>query len=127
MNDMLARAACDFKNDATHRQNIAKDIENEIAIAQCGRRILAVVAHSSWRAPRTPTLAIPMEQEFVAKRRKRALGHTRALPRPPPPDGKRPLFPAIFPNQLAPIVRNGGDGRSGALHDALGHVGTAAI
>ena len=35
----------------------------------------------------------PMEQEFVAKRRKRAFGHTRALPRRPPPDGKRPLFP----------------------------------
>ena len=34
-----------------------------------------------------------MEQEFVAKRRKRALGDTRALPRHPPPDGKRPLFP----------------------------------
>jgi hypothetical protein len=53
-----------------------------------------------------------MEQEFVAKRRKRALGHTRALPRRPPPDGKRPLFPAIFPDQLAPIVRSGGDGQS---------------
>ena len=64
-----------------------------------------------------------MEQEFVAKRRKRALGDTRALPRHPPPDGKRPLFPAIFPDQLAPIVRNVGDGRSGALHDALGMSG----
>jgi hypothetical protein len=43
---------------------------------------------------------------------KERLGNTRALPRRPPPDGKRPLFPAIFPDQLAPIVRNGGDGRS---------------
>jgi hypothetical protein len=32
MDDMLARAACDFKDDASHREDIAKDIENEIAI-----------------------------------------------------------------------------------------------
>jgi hypothetical protein len=42
----------------------------------------------------------------------RAPSATRALPSHPPPDGKRALFPAIFPDQLAPIVRNGGDGRS---------------
>jgi hypothetical protein len=42
MNDMLA---CDFEDDARLWQDIAKDIENEIAIAQCRRRILAVVAH----------------------------------------------------------------------------------
>jgi hypothetical protein len=41
-----------------------------------------------------------MEQEFVSKQRRRTLGHTRVLPRNPPPDGKRPLFPAIFPDQL---------------------------
>jgi hypothetical protein len=40
MDDILARAACDFKDDASHRQ----DIENEIAIPQCRRRILAAVA-----------------------------------------------------------------------------------
>ena len=32
MNYMLAGAACDFKDDARRRQEIAKDIENEIAI-----------------------------------------------------------------------------------------------
>jgi hypothetical protein len=45
MDDMLASAAGDFKDDARHRQHIAKDIENEVAIAHCCRRILAVVAH----------------------------------------------------------------------------------
>jgi hypothetical protein len=49
MNDMLASAACDFEDDARLWQDIAKDIENEIAIAQSRRRILAVVAHSSSR------------------------------------------------------------------------------
>ncbi len=33
MDDVLARAACDFENDARRRQNISKHIENEIAIA----------------------------------------------------------------------------------------------
>jgi transposase-like protein len=32
-NDMLARAACDFKDDARPRQDNTKDGENEIAIA----------------------------------------------------------------------------------------------
>jgi hypothetical protein len=32
MNDVLARAACDFEDYAAHWQDIAKDIENEIAI-----------------------------------------------------------------------------------------------
>ena len=53
MNDVLARAACDFKDDARRRQDIAKDIENEIAITQCCGRILAIVAHSSSRIPGT--------------------------------------------------------------------------
>ena len=44
MNDMLASAACDFEDDARLWQDIAKDIEDEIAIAQCRRRILAAVA-----------------------------------------------------------------------------------
>jgi hypothetical protein len=47
MNDMLARAACDFEDDACHRQDVAKDIENEIAIAYCRRRVLAMVGHLS--------------------------------------------------------------------------------
>jgi hypothetical protein len=32
MNDVLARAACDFEDDTPLRQDIPKDIENEIAI-----------------------------------------------------------------------------------------------
>jgi hypothetical protein len=47
MNDVLARAACDFKDDSRPWQDIAKDIENEIAIAQRRGRILAVVAHQA--------------------------------------------------------------------------------
>jgi hypothetical protein len=42
MNDVLTRAACDFEDDTRHRQDIAKDIENEIAIAQ--------VAGAYWRS-----------------------------------------------------------------------------
>jgi hypothetical protein len=33
MNDLLAQATCDFKDDGRLRQDIVKDIENEIAIA----------------------------------------------------------------------------------------------
>ena len=54
MNDVLARAACDFKDDARRRQDIAKDIENEIAITDCRRRVLAVIDH----LPRTFNLAL---------------------------------------------------------------------
>jgi hypothetical protein len=32
MNDVLARAACDFEDDTPYRKDFAKDIENEIAI-----------------------------------------------------------------------------------------------
>ena len=45
MNDVLARAACDFEDDALRRQHITKDTENEIAIAQCCGCILARVVH----------------------------------------------------------------------------------
>ena len=45
MNDVLTRAACDFEDDTRHRQDVAKDIENEIAIAHCCRRVLAVIGH----------------------------------------------------------------------------------
>jgi hypothetical protein len=45
MNDVLTRAACDFEDDTRHRQDIAKDIENEIAIAYCRGRVLAVIGH----------------------------------------------------------------------------------
>jgi hypothetical protein len=57
MNDVLARTTCDLKDDSGRWQNIAKDIENEIPIAQCGKRIPAVVAHSSGRTAGTPTIA----------------------------------------------------------------------
>jgi hypothetical protein len=45
MNDVLTRAACDFEDDTCRRQNIAKDIENEIAIPYCRRCVLAVIGH----------------------------------------------------------------------------------
>ena len=54
MNDMLARAACDFDDDTRRRQDIAKDIENEIAITYCRRRVLAAIGH----LPRTFDLAL---------------------------------------------------------------------
>ena len=50
INDVLARAACDFEDDALRRQDITKDTENEIAIAQCRRGILAGVVHHHPRA-----------------------------------------------------------------------------
>jgi hypothetical protein len=49
MNDVLARAACDPKDDSHRWQDIARDIENEIAIAKHRRCILAIVAPSSSR------------------------------------------------------------------------------
>ena len=45
MDDMLSSAACDFKNVARRWQDVAKDVENEIAIARCRGRKLTVVAH----------------------------------------------------------------------------------
>jgi hypothetical protein len=45
MKDVLARAACDFKDCASHRQDIVNDIQSEIAIAYCRRRVLAVIGH----------------------------------------------------------------------------------
>jgi hypothetical protein len=45
MNDVFARAACDFKDYAGRWQGIAENIENEIAIAYCRRRVLPVIGH----------------------------------------------------------------------------------
>ena len=45
VNDMLAGAACDFEDIALCRQNLTKDIENEIAIPYCRRCVLAVIGH----------------------------------------------------------------------------------
>jgi hypothetical protein len=54
MNDMLARVACDFKDCARRRQDIAKEVENEVAITDCRRRVLAVIDY----LPRTFDLAL---------------------------------------------------------------------
>src|SRR5271166_7212274 len=45
MDDVLARAARDFEDDPLCRQDITKDAENEIAIAQCCGGILTEVGH----------------------------------------------------------------------------------
>ena len=50
INDVLARAACDFEDDALRRQDIPKDTENEIAIAQRCRGILMGVDHIRMRS-----------------------------------------------------------------------------
>jgi hypothetical protein len=65
MNHVLTRAACDFEDDTRHRQDIAKDIENEIAVAYCRRRVVAVIGH----LPRTFNLALaPLTvRAFVAE------------------------------------------------------------
>jgi hypothetical protein len=55
MDDILARAACDSRMTPVI-EDIAKDIENEIAITQCRRRILAVVAHLPQGYRGTPTI-----------------------------------------------------------------------
>ena len=54
MNDVLTRAACNFEDDTPQRQDISKDIENEIAITDCRRGVLAVIGH----LPRTFNLAL---------------------------------------------------------------------
>jgi hypothetical protein len=61
----VARAACDFEDDTRHRQDVAKDIENEIAITDCRRRVLAVIDH----LPPTFNLALaPLSpRAFVVK------------------------------------------------------------
>ena len=65
MNDVLTRAACDFEDDTRHRQDISKDIENEIAIADCRGRVLAVIDH----LPRTFNFALASltPRAFVAE------------------------------------------------------------
>ena len=41
--------------------------------------------------------------------------------------GNLPLFPGIFPDQMAPIVRNGADGERELVHGALWDAGTASV
>ena len=41
--------------------------------------------------------------------------------------GNLPLFPGIFPDQMAPIVRNGADGERELVMAALGHAGAASV
>src|SRR6516165_887022 len=75
MNDVLARAACDFEDDTRRRQNIAKDIENEIAIRYCRRRVLAVIRHfppifemaSAWLTPRASASFARSSDVFIAE------------------------------------------------------------
>ena len=65
MNDVLTRAACDFEDDTRRRQDIAKDIEDEIAVTYGRRRVQAVIGH----CPRTFNLALaPLTRRaFVAE------------------------------------------------------------
>ena len=44
----------DFEDDTRHRQDVAKGIENEIAVADCRGRVLAVIDH----LPRTFNFAL---------------------------------------------------------------------
>ena len=74
MNDVLTRAACDFENNARRRQNTTKDIENGIAIAQGGRRMLTVVAH----LPHAFRELRPQDSRCIEGRRQR----TKSAPRP---------------------------------------------
>jgi hypothetical protein len=52
MNDVLARAACALEDDPLCRQDITKDIDNEIAIAQRYRTHVGGGRSSSARVPR---------------------------------------------------------------------------
>ena len=45
MDDVFARAAGDFEDDALCRQDITKDAEHEIAVAQCCGGVLPEVVH----------------------------------------------------------------------------------
>ena len=45
MIDVLTGATCNFEDEARRRQDIAKDIQNKIAIACRGGRVLAVIGH----------------------------------------------------------------------------------
>jgi hypothetical protein len=75
MNDVLARAACDFEDDTRRRQDIAKDIENEIAITYCRRRVLAVIRHlsrtfdmaSAWLTQRASASSARSSDVFIAE------------------------------------------------------------
>jgi hypothetical protein len=63
--DVLTRAACDFEDDARQRQGIAKDIENEIAITKCRRRVPAVIGHLR----RTFNFALPRLRHALSLQR----------------------------------------------------------
>ena len=68
-----------------------------------------------------------MEQEFLAKRRKRALGHARALPRRDHRMADVRCSPRSFPTSWRRSCVTAGTDGARALHGALGHAGTAAI
>ena len=72
INDVLARAACDFEDDALRRQDIPKDTENEIANAQCCRSILAGVVHHPQAFPELGTQNSPLGK---SRRNRRMSAH----------------------------------------------------
>jgi hypothetical protein len=51
MDDVLARTAGNFEDDAVRRQDITQDSENDVAIAQRCGGMLAVVLHSTHALP----------------------------------------------------------------------------
>jgi hypothetical protein len=75
MNDMLVQSACDFKDYTRRRQDIAKHIENEIAITYCRRRVLAVIGHLprtfdlalAWLTPRASVSFATSSDVFIAE------------------------------------------------------------
>jgi hypothetical protein len=62
MNDVLARAACALEDDPLCRQDITKDIDNEIAIAQRYRTHVGGGRSSSARVPRASAAEWPIAQ-----------------------------------------------------------------
>src|SRR5271167_2961783 len=78
MDDVLARAARDFEDDPLCRQDITKDAENEIAIAQCCGGILTGVIH---RPHAFPELG-PQNSRLGKSRRNRRMSAHRRCRRP---------------------------------------------
>jgi hypothetical protein len=75
MNDVLARAACDLEDDPLCRQDITKDIDNEIAIAQRCRSMLAGVVHHPHVSPELR----PQNSRSRKRRRNRRMRARRHL------------------------------------------------
>jgi hypothetical protein len=89
-------------DDASHRQYIAKDIENEIAIAQCRRRVSAVVSHLPQGSRGTPTIVWPTDRETSSTGKERPREYARssaALTTSGPRDA--PVHPEALPGTIA--------------------------